>query len=123
MEIVLVSKCCAGVKCRYRHNGFARKIMDEIGQNAHIMAFCPEQEGGLPTPREGCSVVDGRVFGRRTGTDYTDEYQAGAESALALCEDLEIKKAYLLHGSPSCGAGYGLTARYLEENGVEVVSI
>ena len=70
-ETVLVSECCVGVRCRYRHNGYARKIIDKIGQEYDILAVCPEVAGGLPVPREGCEVRDDHVVGRRTGRDYT----------------------------------------------------
>ncbi len=122
-ETVLVSKCCAGEKCRYRHNGFLRKFYLELQGEVKTVTACPEQLGGLPTPREGCSVIRGRVKGRRTGRDYTREYQEGADKTLALCQKHGIKTAYLLKNSPSCGQGYGLTAKLLEANGIRVIPV
>lgn len=122
-ETVLVSECCVGVRCRYRHNGYARKIIDKIGQECDILAVCPEVAGGLPTPREGCEVRDGRVIGRRTGRDYTAEYTDGAQQALDKCHTLNVRRAYLLRHSPSCGVGYGLTALLLADQGIEIIPI
>ena len=122
-ETVLVSECCVGVRCRYRHNGYARKIIDDIGQDCDILAVCPEVAGGLPTPREGCEVKENRVVGRRSGRDYTAEYEEGARQALAKCCALNIRRAYLLANSPSCGVGYGLTAKLLAAHDIETISI
>ena len=122
-ETVLVSECCVGVRCRYRHNGYARKIIDKIGQEYDILAVCPEVAGGLPVPREGCEVRDDHVVGRRTGRDYTAEYVEGAQQALRKCRLLDIRRAYLLTNSPSCGLDYGLTAKLLVDNGIEVIPI
>ncbi|MFP3869030.1 MAG: DUF523 domain-containing protein [Desulfobacteraceae bacterium] len=122
--MVLVSKCCAGVKCRYNRKGFCRKIVTELGLTEDFIAVCPEVLGGLPTPREGCNVVNGnRVKGRRTGKDFTEAYMVGARKTLEICRANGIRKAYLLANSPSCGKGYGITARLLEAQGIEVIPI
>lgn len=119
----MISRCCVGMRCRYRHNGYLRQIAVRMGEGEDFVAVCPEQDGGLPTPREGCSVIGGRVVGRRTGTDYTAQYRAGAQRALDVALALGINRAYLLHGSPSCGLGYGITAALLQAHGIEVIAI
>lgn len=116
----LISRCCVGMACRYRGTGYLRVIAQKIGKGEDFLAVCPEQLGGLPTPREGCSVCKGRVVGRRTGTDYTPEYKIGAEKTLEMCRNNGITTAYLLKNSPSCGKDYGLTALLLERNGITV---
>ncbi len=121
--MILISKCCCGVKSRYRHMGYFRKFVAQLGEEHDFVAFCPETAGGLPIPREGCSVIDDRIIGRRTGKDYTFEYTRGAVKALELCQKLDIKQAYLLKNSPSCGRAYGVTAKLLEEHGVEVIPV
>ena len=121
--MVLISKCCAGIKCRYRHNGFFRQFLEALGEEQDFIAVCPEMKGGLPLPREGCSVVGRKVIGRKTGTDFTEEYTEGAKHALSVCKKNGIKMAYLLSNSPSCGKGYGLTAKLLEKNGIEVIAV
>jgi uncharacterized protein YbbK (DUF523 family) len=121
--MILISKCCVGVPCRYRHTGYARQITRELGMQDDLLAACPEQLGGLSTPREGCSVVHGRVVGRKSGRDYTEEYRSGAAAVLALCHRNQITRAFLLSNSPSCGIGYGITARLLAAHGVAVTPI
>jgi len=89
-----------------------------------FIAVCPEMLGGLPCPREGCQVTEeGVVVGFKSGRDYTQEYVMGAQKVLDLCLKNDIKEAYLLSNSPSCGKGYGITACLLEDNGIEVIAI
>jgi uncharacterized protein YbbK (DUF523 family) len=129
----LVSKCCVGIECRYNQTGFFHKSLAALGKTEDYVAVCPEALGGLPTPREGCSVRqgkltpdgfnDGKVIGRQTGRDYTPFFTLGAEKTLEICKQLGVKKAYLLKKSPSCGKGYGLTARLLDRHNIEVIPI
>lgn len=120
----LVSKCCAGMKCRYRRTGYLKKSLERLGEAEDYLAVCPEMLGGLPLPREGCDVKRGdRVIGRKTGTDYTAEYLRGAYKTLELCRKLGIDRAYLLRSSPSCGKGYGITAKVLAARGIKVIAI
>ena len=127
----LISRCCTGARCRYKGTGYLRKIFLNINQHEDYLAICPEELGGLPTPREGCfiqrSIIKGvqryQVLGRRTRTNYTYQYVTGAKRTLMLCQKLGIRKAYLLKGSPACGIGYGITAMMLKEHGIEVIPI
>jgi len=119
----LVSRCCAGALCRYRGNGYLIKRVAEMAKTENFVTCCPEVDGGLPIPREGCSVVKGRVIGRKTGRDYTEAYMLGARNALAICKALGIKRAYMLKNSPACGKDYGVAAKHLEKNGVEVIAL
>ena len=121
--MILISRCCTGPKCRYRHVGFYRKFVAEVAEKENFIALCPEQMGGLPTPREGCSIIGGRAIGRKTGKDFTAEYIKGASKTLEICKALNINKAYLLKNSPSCGKDYGLTAKLLEKNGIEIIPV
>lgn len=121
--MVLVSKCCVGIPCRYQGNGYLRGFLRKVGLEHDFIAVCPEQLGGLPTPREGCNVRGGRVLGRQTGFDFTEPYAEGARQALEICRRNEITTAYLLKNSPSCGKAYGLTAKLLEEHGIKVVPV
>jgi len=79
--MVLISKCCAGIKCRYRHNGFFRQFLEALGEEQDFIAICPEMKGGLPLPREGCSVKGKKIIGRKTGADYTKEVKQKARAA------------------------------------------
>ena len=119
-EKVLVSACCAGEHCRYNGRGAIKAAVKKIKAEKELV--CPEMLGGLPCPREGCNFK-GRVIGRKTGEDFTAEYIKGAYRTLEICKKERIKKAYLLRGSPSCGKGYGVTARLLELRGIKVIAI
>ena len=62
MENILISACLLGVCCRY--DGESKPIMQTVAlmERYHLVPVCPEQLGGLPTPREpserqGCAVV------------------------------------------------------------------
>lgn len=143
---VLVSGCLLGINCRYD----ARPLVEpdelrELVRAGRAVPFCPEQAGGLPTPREAASiepgktgedVLDGRarVIGA-SGRDVTGEFLRGAREALRLAELYGIRKAFLKSRSPSCGvgelrrldgaleAGDGVTAALLRRHGIEVVAL
>lgn len=123
METIIISKCCMGIPCRYNQNGCLKSRAKELALKHSVITICPEQDGGLPTPREGCSVINDKVVGRVTGKDFTPEYTYGAILALQTCKRNAIKKAYLLKSSPSCGKGYGITAKLLESKGIKVIPI
>ena len=136
-EAVLVSACLLGLRCRYdgkarEHEGI-RALMEK---GTRFVPVCPEQLGGLPTPRPPAEIQkDGRVVNRE-GRDVTEEYRRGAEEALKLCRMTGCAAAVLKARSPSCGRGLvydgafsgrlvpgdGCTARLLEENGVRVLT-
>jgi uncharacterized protein YbbK (DUF523 family) len=108
-----------------------------------IIPFCPEQLGGLPTPREPASIVggDGRdlIAGRArvinaTGEDVTGAFSKGAEESLRIARLIKVKIALLKEKSPSCGlstpycdreegSGIGITAALFNESGIKVLGI
>ena len=69
-----------------------------------LVPVCPEQLGGLPTPREPAERTEGGVV-TKTGADVSAQFQRGAEQALHLARIFGCKKAVLKERSPSCGAG------------------
>jgi uncharacterized protein YbbK (DUF523 family) len=130
-ETVIVSLCAFGAQCRY--HGKSHKMgqflyketpTEQLRNKYIVLPLCGEIMGGLPTPREPCDVVETpeglRVIGRNNSKDYTVEYNKGAQEALRLAKIFKVKKAYLLKDSPMCGKGYGILARMLEENGIQV---
>jgi len=142
MEKILVSACLLGMRTRFDGTHCKRKkILDKLEREL-LIPICPEQLGGLPTPREplqfsfsdGRGVLDsrGKVVGKKSGTDYTEFLIKGAKEVLSLALLLGIKKAYLKERSPSCGVGEvdvdgkivkgkGVTAAILEEAGIEIL--
>ncbi len=144
-QIVLVSACLLGCECRYdgRHNRDQRLEDELLKRGEQPEGFCPEERGGLPTPRppawiekEGAAaVLEGRErIVTHEGEDVTQAFREGAQQALARCQELGIQKAYLKERSPSCGVqsthvngvpvpGRGLTAELLAQSGIEVIGI
>jgi uncharacterized protein YbbK (DUF523 family) len=139
---VLVSACLLGQECRYdggtnRDRALERDLAE---QGMRPVAFCPEEHGGLGTPRppasiearDAAAVVDGdaRVV-THAGVDVTGEFMLGAAGALAVCRAHGIRTAFLKERSPSCGVcqthvdgkhvdGRGVTSELLARNGIDV---
>lgn len=134
----LVSACLAGINCRYDGKSSAVDGVVELVNQGKAIPVCPEQLGGLTTPRSSCELVPspgGRRIVNREGIDRTAEFQLGAERTLAIAKALGIKKAILKSKSPSCGCGQiydgsfsaqlasgnGMAAELLLCNGIEVL--
>lgn len=130
---LLVSACLLGCACRYDGGGKPCGAVLAL-QGAHeLIPVCPEQLGGLPTPRPPAERQGDRVV-NRLGQDVTEEYLRGAQEALRLCRALKCDAAILKARSPSCGCGQiydgsfssalipgdGVTAALLKENGIPV---
>ena len=134
--MIIVSACLAGVNCNYRgRNSENASVVKLVGEGLAIMV-CPEQLGGLTTPRPPAEIKNGKVF-TKDGTDVSEAFRSGAEEALNICKKYKCRKAILKANSPSCGCGkicdgnfngvlidgYGVTAALLKEHGIEVESI
>lgn len=143
---ILVSACLLGVNCRYDGTGElnenVKKLMDG---KVNLIPVCPEQLGGMKTPRNpveikngsGNDVIDGNagVFDRH-GNEFTREFLNGANELLKLAKLFGCKKAILKSKSPSCGSekiydgsfsrtlkdGMGVSAAFLKNEGIEVIS-
>ena len=69
-----------------------------------LVGVCPEQLGGLPTPRDPAEIVGDKVISSQ-GVDVTQQYRRGAESALMLIRLCRADFAILKYRSPACGKG------------------
>lgn len=135
---LLISACLCGCTCRY--DGLSRPLsgetLDTLSKRYALIPVCPEQLGGLPTPRIPAErQEDGSVL-RRDFVDVTAEYRRGAEEALRIGTLCGARTALLKARSPSCGVGriysgkfdgtfrdgYGTTAELLREHGYTVYS-
>lgn len=142
---VLVSACLAGRACRY--DGAANRD-DEVVRlvaEGRAVLVCPEEDGGLGTPRppaeivggDGHDVLDGRArVLTRSGQDVTEQYVRGAHVALERARLHGARTAILKARSPSCGrsqiydgsfsrtlvVGDGVTAALLQRGGIEVLT-
>ncbi|MGE4299194.1 MAG: DUF523 domain-containing protein [Desulfovibrionaceae bacterium] len=100
----LVSACLAGVACRYDGTAVPCDAVRELVRQGRALPVCPEQLGGLPTPRPPAELVGDRVRTRQ-GQDVTEAFARGAEEALRLALDAGCVGAVLKARSPSCGRG------------------
>lgn len=133
MEKLLVSACLLGCACRYDGGCCADANVLKLRDAYELIPVCPEQMGGLPTPRLPSEIRGEHVY-MKDGTDVTDAFRAGANAALYIAETLGAKKAVLKAKSPSCGKGIiydgtftggktqgnGVTAALLMKNDISV---
>ena len=136
MANIIVSACLLGLETRYKGDGCLCERLRELAGKHTLVPVCPEQLGGLPTPRPPCEILNGRVVDR-SGADKTESYRQGAQAVLALARTYGATQALLQNRSPSCGIGWiydgtfsktlvpgdGFTARLLAENGIQVIGI
>ena len=101
---ILVSACLLGVRCRYDGASKPNEAVLRLMAQHTLIPVCPEQLGGLATPRPPAERQDDAVR-TRSGTDVTEQYRRGAEEALRLCRLYGCEAAVLKEKSPSCGAG------------------
>lgn len=101
---ILISACLLGTCCRYDGGGNKQEWAEELGRRYELVPVCPEQLGGLATPRPPAERLGDRVV-TNAGSDVTDAYEKGAAEALALARLLNCQAAVLKERSPSCGRG------------------
>lgn len=142
-ELYIVSACLVGLKTRYDGKSNIEQDVVKLLKEGKAIPLCPEQLGGLPTPREPIGFINGdgedflkgkaKLIGKESGEDKGKNFLRGAEEILKIVKKLGIKKAYLKEGSPSCGVnwvyingklsrGMGVTAALLKKAGVELIA-
>lgn len=140
---VLVSACLVGMQTRYDGtDGLNAELVGRLS-GANWLPVCPEELGGLPTPRPPADMVGGDghdvLAGRArvidiNGQDVTAAFVEGARRVLATAQRLGVQVCYLKARSPSCGLtpcwttaghrrGIGVCAALLAENGIEIIEI
>jgi len=131
----LCSACLLGVTCRFDGPRKPDKRVMDLMDSELLIPICPEQLGGLTTPREMAEISGSKVF-TLSGKDVTKQFRQGAKEVLKIAKLLGIKKAILKQRSPSCGCGRifdgtftrslkkgdGITTKLLKKNGIEVIS-
>lgn len=134
-KLVLVSACLLGIKSRYDgKDSLSRELLER--QDIIKVPVCPEQMGGLPTPRPQCEirwrvrdeapsgeggsgiadgnapggsdVLDGLagVFTLDGNEDMTKGFLRGAREGLKAAVASGAKHAILKEKSPSCGVNF-----------------
>lgn len=130
---ILVSKCLLGENCRYAGDNCQNEKVLVLKEKYELVGVCPEQSGGLSTPRLPSERVGDKILAK-DGRDVTKEYEKGAQFALELALREKVAFAVLKSKSPSCGKGViydgtfsggkikgnGVTAQLLLENGIPV---
>lgn len=127
---ILVSACLLGVNCRYDGKNHYQKQLEKLAKFYSLIPVCPEQLGGLSTPREPVELkkINGRTQAMtKNNVDLTENFQRGAEEARKIAKMFNCTLAILKSKSPSCGLnqiysgnfddniieGNGLTAQLL----------
>lgn len=143
---ILISPCLVGIRTRWNEDREEIEELIDLVKSGQAVFLCPEQAGGLTTPREPAEIERGKTAKEVldgearvltiTGKDVTDQFIAGAQQALELCQRFGVEAAVLKSGSPSCGseqtydgsfsdrliAGKGITGELLEKQGIKVYS-
>ena len=128
--IIMISGCLVGINCRYDGQIIPAPEcrMELLRLGAVWIPFCPEQLGGLTTPRDAADIINGdgndvldglaKVV-TRNGRDVTTAFKTGAEQVLAIAKQQPLAAIFLKAKSPSCGitSRLGVTAALLARNG------
>ena len=142
----MVSACLLGIKCAWDgKTRYKNKKVIELLRKETLIPVCPEQLGGLATPRvlqeiekgSGEDVLDGRsIVKNKIGQDVTRQFIRGAKEVLEIAKQYNIKEFIAKSNSPSCGCGFiydgsfskrlikgdGVTVALFKRNGIKVIT-
>lgn len=132
-EKLLISACLLGENCKYNGGNNYIAAAQQLKERYELIPVCPEQDGGLPTPRESSERLGDKVVSK-SGNDVTAQFLRGARHALDTAREHGCKLALLKERSPSCGCGAiydgtftgtvvegdGVTAELLQHHGIAV---
>jgi len=132
---IIVSACLLGIDSKYNGgNNYNEKII-KLLEKHNLIPVCPEQLGGLSTPRLPAELQQGtEIIKNSNGEDVTIYFKKGAQEALKIAFLHKCKYAILKSKSPSCGygliydgtftgrliSGMGVFAKLLTDNGIKV---
>ena len=129
----IVSACLAGIKCRWDGEARPCQKVIELVKKGEAIPVCPEQLGGLNTPRVPAEQRGDKVFSKES-KDVTAQFVKEAEEALKIAKFNNCKEAIIKSKSPSCGSGIiydgsfsgklikgdGIFAKLLKKNNIRV---
>ena len=140
IRMIIASACLLGINCRWNGNSSpGKKLLPYLPD---VIPVCPEQLGGLATPRDPAQIIDGngldvlngqaRVI-NSAGNDVTCEFIRGANAVLRIAKLYKAGRVILKERSPSCAAhhiyhgetlttGMGVTCALLIREGFAVLS-
>ena len=133
---IMISACLAGENCKYNGGNNRNEKVLQLMAEHDVILVCPEQMGGLPTPRVPSELRDG-VVTARDGRIVDREFREGAAKCLEIARQEQPDLIVLQPRSPSCGVkqrydgsftgtlveGSGVTAQLLMENGFRCVDV
>lgn len=131
----ICSACLLGIRCRYDGKTKGNRKVIDLARKEFLIPLCPEQLGGLSTPREPAQRKGQRVI-TESGKDVSKNFKEGARQVLKIAKLYGVKEAILKQRSPSCGCGQiydgtfsktikkgdGVTASLLKKNGIKVTT-
>ena len=112
--MIAASACLFGFNCRYDGKCKKHSNLIKLLESEKILLICPEQLGGLPTPRAPSNLIGGNGFDVLDGNakviniygdDNTEAFIEGAYAALNMICEQKIRRCFLKDKSPSCGVG------------------
>jgi uncharacterized protein YbbK (DUF523 family) len=142
----LISACLLGIKCAWDGQDIYKSDKAiELSNSEMLMPVCPEQLGGLRTPRApqeiqggtGEDILDGKCkVLNMDGEDVSQKFINGAEEILKIAKLFHIEEFIGKSRSPSCGCGQiydgtfsrqlmdgdGVTTALLKRNGISVIT-
>lgn len=143
--MILVSACLLGLNAKYDGKSNAHALIQKYSSAGKFIPVCPEQLGGLPTPRSPVEIIGGTgqdvLLGRcvaqgQTGEILTPQFIQGATEVLKIVRMVKVTAAILKERSPSCGVnhiydgsfshgiipGQGVTAAILKDANIPIYS-
>lgn len=131
-----ISSCLAGINSKYSGSNNYIPLLKKLSNSVFFVPFCPEQLGGMSTPRERSEISGSRVI-TQSGSDVTEQFRAGAAESKKILEIAKCGLVILKSKSPSCGLSEiydgtfsstllkksGVTAELLCKNGFEIIEI
>ena len=136
---VLISRCLLGDNVRYNSEvlTFVHPLIALWQQQKRFISICPELSGGLRVPREPAELQqNSNKIITKSGINVSSQFSLGAQQALTLCQQHNIRFAILKESSPSCGStliydgsftnnkilGQGITSQLLTKHNIKVFS-
>lgn len=143
--MIAVSACLLGINCKYNGNNNENEKVVNYLKDKKFILICPEQLGGLSTPRSPAEIINGDGYSvinneskivDKNNKDVSSEFIKGANECLKMAKIYECREAILKEGSPSCGSNYiydgsfsgkkisgvGTTTALFKKNGIKVIS-
>lgn len=133
---IMVSACLTGENCKYNGGNNRNERVLQLMKENKVIAVCPEQMGGLPTPRVPSEIREG-VVTAKDGRIVDSQFRTGAKKCLEAAVREKPDLIVLQSRSPSCGVnqrydgtftgtitdGAGVTAQLLMENGFRCMDV